>query len=227
MRLMLLGAPGVGKGTQALHLIERYKIPQISTGDMLRAAIAQGSPLGLSAQKIMESGKLVSDEIILALVKERLKKEDCKRGFLLDGFPRTLVQADALREAGVYLDYVIEIKVDDEEIIRRITGRRIHQPSGRVYHIVSHPPKVPGLDNISGEALVQREDDKEETLRKRLDVYHNQTSPLISYYKKWATEGGSGAPKYYSIEGTASVEEIFRNIVELLDARKEPCQAKL
>jgi adenylate kinase len=221
MRLMLLGGPGAGKGTQALRLIERYKIPQISTGDMLRAAIAQGSPLGLSAKKIMESGGLVSDDIIIGLVKERLKKDDCKNGFLFDGFPRTLIQAEALKEAGIYLDHVVEIKVDDDEIIQRISGRRIHQPSGRVYHIMNHPPKTPGHDDITGETLIQREDDKEETVRKRLEVYHNQTAPLIKYYKQWAREGSRGAPQFHSVVGTGNVDEIFDTIVTVLDARKE------
>ena len=221
MRLMLLGGPGAGKGTQALRLIERYKIPQISTGDMLRAAIAQGSSLGLSAKKIMESGGLVSDDIIIGLVKERLKKADCKNGFLFDGFPRTLVQADALKQAGIYLDHVIEIKVDDDEIIQRISGRRIHQPSGRVYHIVNHPPKVTGQDDVTGEPLIQREDDKEETVRKRLEVYHSQTAPLISYYKNWAKNGSDGAPQFHSIKGTGNVTEIFEDIVAVLDAKEE------
>lgn len=227
MRLMLLGGPGAGKGTQALRLIERYKIPQISTGDMLRAAIAQGSPLGLSAKKTMDAGCLVSDDIIIGLVKERLKKDDCKNGFLFDGFPRTLVQADALKQAGIHLDHVIEIKVDDDEIIRRISGRRIHQPSGRVYHIVNHPPKTPGLDDVTGETLLQREDDKEETVRKRLEVYHSQTAPLITYYKQWARDGSNGAPKLHSIIGTGNVNEIFDDIVSILDARVERCQAKI
>ncbi|CEG56779.1 adenylate kinase [Legionella fallonii] len=226
MRLMLLGGPGAGKGTQALRLIERYKIPQISTGDMLRAAIAQGSPLGLSAKKIMESGGLVSDDIIIGLVKERLQKDDCKNGFLFDGFPRTLIQADALKQAGVFLDHVIEIKVDDEEIIRRISGRRIHQPSGRVYHVVNHPPKTPGIDDVTGEPLIQREDDKEETVRKRLAVYHNQTSPLINYYKNWAKDRTHGAPQFHSIAGMGSVDEVFDDIVTILDEREEECQAK-
>ncbi|BCA95354.1 adenylate kinase [Legionella antarctica] len=227
MRLMLLGGPGAGKGTQASRLIERYKIPQISTGDMLRAAIAQGSPLGLSAKKIMESGGLVSDDIIIGLVKERLKKDDCKNGFLFDGFPRTLIQAEALKQEGIYLDHVIEIKVADDEIIQRISGRRIHQPSGRVYHIVNHPPKTPGCDDVTGDSLIQREDDKEETVRKRLDVYHSQTAPLIKYYKQWAQEGSKGAPQFHSVVGMGDVDEIFDNIVTVLDARVETCQAKL
>jgi adenylate kinase len=224
MRLMLLGGPGAGKGTQALRLIERYKIPQISTGDMLRAAIAQGSPLGLSAKKIMEAGGLVSDDIIIGLVKERLKKDDCKNGFLFDGFPRTLVQANALKQAGIYLDHVIEIKVDDDEIIQRISGRRIHQPSGRVYHIVNHPPKTSGLDDLTGDPLIQREDDKEETVRKRLEVYHSQTAPLINYYRNWAKDEADDAPQFHSIIGTGDVTEIFDHIIAVLDTKEEYAQ---
>lgn len=224
MRLMLLGGPGAGKGTQALRLIERYKIPQISTGDMLRAAIAQGSPLGLSAQKIMESGGLVSDDIIIGLVQERLKKEDCRNGFLFDGFPRTLVQAEALKQAGIHLDHVIEIKVDDDEIIRRISGRRIHQPSGRVYHIVNQPPKIAGLDDRTGEPLIQREDDKEETIRKRLQVYHSQTAPLINYYKNEANHNTHpGAVQFHSVVGKGSVDQIFEDIVSKLKAKEQSC----
>ncbi|HAT6977864.1 TPA: adenylate kinase [Legionella pneumophila] len=217
MRLMLLGGPGAGKGTQASLLINRYKIPQISTGDMLRAAIAKGTPLGLSAKKIMESGGLVSDDIIIGLVKERLKNSDCDRGFLFDGFPRTLVQAEALKDAGIHLDHVIEIAVDDEEIIERISGRRIHQPSGRVYHVVNQPPKNAGLDDITGEPLIQRDDDKEETIRKRLQVYHSQTAPLVQYYKEWAESGSKKAPKFHTISGTGTVEQIFDNIVTILE----------
>ncbi|KGP64460.1 adenylate kinase [Legionella norrlandica] len=227
MRLMLLGGPGAGKGTQASLLIDRYKIPQISTGDMLRAAIAQGTPLGLSAKKIMESGGLVSDDIIIDLVKERLKKPDCARGFLFDGFPRTLVQAEALKQAGIHLDYVIEIAVDDEEIIKRISGRRIHQPSGRVYHILYHPPKEPGKDDITGESLIQRDDDKEETIRKRLEVYHSQTAPLVKYYKDWAESGSKEAPKFHTISGTGTVEQIFDNIVTVLETEEPTCRPRL
>jgi len=216
MRLMLLGGPGAGKGTQASRLIERFKIPQISTGDMLRAAIAAGTPLGLSAKKIMEAGGLVSDEIIIGLVRERLQHDDCTNGFLFDGFPRTLVQADALKDAGINLDHVIEIAVDDNEIIRRISGRRIHQPSGRVYHVVSHPPKKAGFDDVTGEPLIQRDDDKEETIKKRLEVYHQQTAPLIKYYKEWAKDKSAGAPQFHRIEGKGSVDEIFNSIVTLL-----------
>ena len=220
MRLMLLGGPGAGKGTQALRLIERYKIPQISTGDMLRAAIAQGTPLGLSAKKIMEAGGLVSDDIIIGLVQERLKSDDCKNGFLFDGFPRTLVQADALKQAEVHLDHVIEIAVDDNEIIKRISGRRIHQPSGRVYHVVNQPPKHDGLDDVTGEPLIQREDDKEETVKKRLEVYRNQTAPLINYYKSWAASGDANAPKFHSVAGTGNVDDVFHKIVSSLESKE-------
>lgn len=221
MRLMLLGGPGAGKGTQALRLIERYKIPQISTGDMLRAAIAEGSELGLSAKKIMEAGGLVSDDIIIGLVKERLKQDDCKRGFLFDGFPRTLVQADALKQAGVHLDYVIEIAVDDDEIIKRISGRRIHQPSGRVYHVVNQPPKNPGLDDLTGEPLIQRDDDKEDTVKKRLEVYHAQTAPLINYYKSEAEKGVDKAARFHTVIGKGSVNQILEQIISLLDKKEE------
>lgn len=221
MRLMLLGGPGAGKGTQALRLIERYKIPQISTGDMLRAAIAAGTPLGLSAKSIMESGGLVSDDIIIALVQERLTHDDCQHGFLFDGFPRTLVQADALKKAGIYLDHVIEIAVDGNEIIQRISGRRIHQPSGRVYHVINHPPKHAGLDDVTGEPLIQRDDDKEETIKKRLEVYHRQTAPLIDYYKKEAQQEGTRAAQCHTVMGTGSVEEIFERIIHILDGREQ------
>lgn len=227
MRLMLLGGPGAGKGTQALRLIERYKIPQISTGDMLRAAIAAGTPTGLSAKKIMESGGLVSDEIIMALVKERLKQPDCANGFLLDGFPRTIVQAEALKESGIFLDHVVEIVADDEEIIQRISGRRIHQPSGRVYHIINHPPQEAGKDDITGEPLIQRDDDKEDTIRKRLEVYKNQTAPLITYYKKWAKSGATGAPQFHSVSGIGDVDSIFKHIVKELDLKESECPAKM
>jgi adenylate kinase len=218
---MLLGGPGAGKGTQASRLIERYKIPQISTGDMLRAAIAQGTELGLSAKKIMEAGGLVSDDIIIGLVKERLKQDDCKRGFLFDGFPRTLVQADALKKAGIYLDHVIEIAVNDNEIIQRISGRRIHQPSGRVYHVINQPPKNHGLDDLSGEPLIQRDDDKEETVKKRLEIYHKQTAPLIDYYKAEAANNNEGAPQFHTVIGTGSVSQIFDSIVHSLNEKEE------
>ncbi|MBI2786531.1 MAG: adenylate kinase [Legionella longbeachae] len=227
MRLILLGGPGAGKGTQALRLIERYQIPQISTGDMLRNAIAQGTKLGLSAQKIMKTGGLVSDDIIIKLVKERLQNDDCNNGFLFDGFPRTIVQADALKQAGIYLDHVIEIAVDDEEIVKRISGRRIHQPSGRVYHILNHPPKHEGKDDLTGEVLIQREDDKEETVRKRLQVYHSQTVPLIHYYKTWASNGTLGSPEFHSISGLGDVDDVFQNIVNSIEIKEEVCQAKI
>lgn len=227
MRLMLLGGPGAGKGTQAARLIKRYNIPQISTGDMLRAAIAAGSDLGLSAKKIMDAGGLVSDDIIIALVKERLKQADCKNGFLFDGFPRTIVQADALKEAHIHLDYVIEIDVNDEEIIKRISGRRIHQPSGRVYHVENKPPKIPGIDDVTGEALILRDDDKEETVRKRLQVYKTQTAPLINYYKSWSQTHTDQAPKYMCVKGRGSEEEIFDKIVAILEQEISTCQAKL
>jgi adenylate kinase len=227
MRLMLLGGPGAGKGTQASLLIERYKIPQISTGDMLRAAIAEGSELGLSAKAIMDAGGLVSDKIIIGLVEERLKQPDCENGFLFDGFPRTIVQADAMKNAGIHLDHVIEIAVDDEEIIKRISGRRIHQPSGRVYHVVNHPPVKPGIDDDTGEPLIQREDDKEETIRKRLQVYHTQTAPLVKYYKDWEQTGDENAPRFHTIEGVGTVDQIFDKILTVLDHEGLSCRAKL
>jgi adenylate kinase len=224
---MLLGGPGAGKGTQAARLIERFQIPQISTGDMLRAAIAAGTPLGLNAKKIMEAGGLVSDDIIIGLVKERLKNPDCINGFLFDGFPRTIVQADALKNAGIDLDHVIEIAVDDDEIIERISGRRIHQPSGRVYHIRNHPPKIAGKDDLTGEPLIQRDDDKEDTVRKRLEVYHNQTAPLINYYKEWAKDSSGSAPRFHTVQGKGSVDQIFDEIVTLLQNGENTCRAKL
>ncbi|MDI1353108.1 MAG: adenylate kinase [bacterium] len=226
MRLMLLGGPGAGKGTQASRLIERYKIPQISTGDMLRAAIAQGSPLGLSAKKIMDMGGLVSDDIIIGLVKERLKNDDCKNGFLFDGFPRTLVQANALKQAGIDLDHVIELSVDDKEIIERISGRRIHQPSGRVYHVINHPPKTSGLDDVTGEPLIQRDDDKEETIRKRLEIYHSQTAPLIAYYKNEANNV-PGAAQFHTVYGIGNVNQIFDHIIKALSSKEETCPVKM
>lgn len=226
MRLMLLGGPGAGKGTQALRLVERYQIPQISTGDMLRAAIAAKTPLGLSAQSIMQSGGLVSDDIIIQLVKERLEKPDCKHGFLFDGFPRTLVQAEALKAANVFLDYVIEIAVDDSEIIKRISGRRIHPASGRVYHVVNRPPVRDGFDDITNEPLIQRDDDKEETVRKRLDVYHRQTEPLINYYRHFSEECPDTAPKFYTIRGTGTENQVFDKIVNLIEHKETLCPAK-
>ena len=208
MRLILLGGPGAGKGTQANYIKEKYGIPQISTGDMLRAAVKAGTPLGLQAKKIMDEGGLVSDEIILGLVKDRIKEPDCANGFLFDGFPRTIPQADAMKEASVGIDYVVEIAVDDGEIVKRMSGRRAHLASGRTYHILYNPPKVEGKDDVTGEDLVQRDDDKDETVRKRLKVYHDQTEPLIEYYSNWAAGGDANAPKYVRIDGIGKVEEI-------------------
>ena len=212
MKLILLGGPGAGKGTQAAFITEKYGIPQISTGDMLRAAVKAGSPMGLEAKKVMDAGGLVSDDIILGLISERLKQPDCAKGFLLDGFPRTLPQAEALRAQGVDLDFVLEIDVDDDEIIRRMSGRRVHLGSGRTYHVVFNPPKVDGKDDATGEPLIQRDDDKEETVRKRLAVYHSQTQPLIDYYSKWAASDAKGAPKHCKVSGVGSLESI-RNAV--------------
>jgi len=208
MRLILLGAPGAGKGTQANFIKEKYNIPQISTGDMLRAAIKAGTELGLAAKKVMDAGQLVSDDIIIGLVKERLKDADCANGYLFDGFPRTIAQADAMKESGVNIDYVLEIDVPDEMIVERMTGRRTHQPSGRVYHVKFNPPKVEGQDDVTGEPLVQRDDDQEETVKKRLAVYHNQTEVLLGYYNKWAQSGLPGAPKYRKISGVGPVDQV-------------------
>jgi len=208
MRLILLGAPGAGKGTQANFIKEKYNIPQISTGDMLRAAIKAGTELGLAAKKVMDAGQLVSDEIIIGLVKARLQEPDCASGYLFDGFPRTIAQADAMKDAGVKVDYVLEIAVPDESIIERMDGRRCHPGSGRVYHVKFNPPKEEGKDDVTGEPLVQRDDDKAETVKKRLDVYHNQTEVLLSYYNNWAASGDADAPKYRRIEGVGPVEEI-------------------
>ena len=208
MRLILLGAPGAGKGTQATVICKRYGIPQISTGDMLRAAVKAGTPLGLEAKKVMDSGSLVSDEIILGLVKERIAQPDCAAGFLFDGFPRTLPQADALKTNGVVLDYVLEIDVPDSAIIERMSGRRVHAASGRTYHLRFNPPKAEGRDDVTGEELIQRVDDLEETVKKRLEVYQRQTRPLVEYYERWAATGEPGAPRYRRISGLGSVEEI-------------------
>ena len=213
MRLMLLGAPGAGKGTQASKLSEYFNIPQISTGDMLRAAITQGSELGLHAKEIMDAGQLVSDDLIIALVKDRIQREDCAQGFLFDGFPRTIPQADALKDAHIHLDHVLDIVVSDVEIIQRISGRRVHLASNRIYHVDYNPPKVPGLDDLTGEPLVQRDDDQEDTIRKRLDVYHNQTEPLIAYYQQWAATNDIDAPAFHRIIGTGDVEIIFLNLL--------------
>ncbi|MEN8128604.1 MAG: adenylate kinase [Pseudomonadota bacterium] len=216
MRVILLGGPGAGKGTQANHIKEKYNIPQISTGDMLRGAVKEGTPLGLAAKKVMDAGGLVSDEIILGLVKERITQPDCSNGFLFDGFPRTIAQAEALKDQGVQIDAVVEINVDDDEIIKRMSGRRVHLASGRTYHLVFNPPKQEGKDDVTGEDLIQRGDDQEETVRKRLTVYHDQTEPLIVYYSKWAAKGKKKSPKYIKINGIGKVEEIRDNIFAAL-----------
>jgi adenylate kinase len=208
MRLILLGAPGAGKGTQAAFIKERFGIPQISTGDMLRAAVKAGTPLGLQAKKVMDSGALVSDDIILGLVKERIAQPDCAAGFLFDGFPRTIVQADALKANGVKLDYVLEIDVPDSAIVERMSGRRVHVASGRTYHDRFNPPRVAGVDDVTGEPLIQRVDDQEETVKKRLAVYAEQTRPLVEYYQRWAASGDRDAPAYRKISGTGGVDEI-------------------
>lgn len=214
MRLILLGAPGAGKGTQAQFICERFGIPQISTGDMLRAAVTAGTELGLQAKEVMDSGGLVSDEIIIGLVKERITQDDCKEGFLFDGFPRTIPQAEAMVAAGVDIDHVLEIAVDDEEIVSRLSGRRVHPGSGRVYHVIYNPPMEPGLDDETGEALVQREDDSEDTVRNRLAVYQNQTAPLIDFYQNMQ---GDKAPAYHRIPGVGSVDEIKQKVLQCLE----------
>ena len=208
MRLILLGAPGAGKGTQATFICQKFAIPQISTGDMLRAAVKAGTPLGMEAKKIMDAGGLVSDDLIINLVKERIAQADCAQGFLFDGFPRTIPQADAMKAAGVKLDYVLEIDVPFDAIIDRMSGRRTHPASGRTYHVKHNPPKVAGMDDVTGEALVQREDDKEETVRKRLEVYSAQTRPLVEYYAGWAKSSPAAAPKYRMISGVGGVDDI-------------------
>ena len=208
MKLILLGAPGAGKGTQATFICQKYGIPQISTGDMLRAAVKAGTPLGLEAKAVMDSGRLVSDELIITLVKERIVQPDCAAGFLFDGFPRTIPQAQAMKAANVKIDYVLEIDVPFESIVERMSGRRSHPASGRTYHVKFNPPKVPGVDDITGEALIQRVDDEEETVKKRLDVYSAQTRPLISYYSDWAEADPRSAPRYRSVNGTGNVDEI-------------------
>lgn len=219
MRLILLGAPGAGKGTQATFLCQKYSIPQISTGDMLRAAVKAASPLGLEAKKVMDSGGLVSDELIINLVKDRIAQADCAQGFLFDGFPRTLPQADAMKAAGVKLDYVLEIDVPFEAIIERMSGRRSHAPSGRTYHVKYNPPKTDGKDDITGEPLIQRDDDKEETVRKRLEVYSAQTRPLVAYYSDWAKAEPKVAPAYRAISGIGSVDDITQRALKALDAQ--------
>ena len=216
MRVILLGAPGAGKGTQAQYIKEKYGIPQISTGDMLRAAVKAGTPLGLEAKKVMDAGQLVSDEIIIGLVKERVAEDDCKNGYLLDGFPRTIPQANAMRENNIHVDYVVEIDVDDEEIVKRLSGRRVHPESGRVYHVDYNPPKEAGKDDQTGEPLIQRDDDTEETVRKRLDVYHTQTRVLVDYYKVYAEESSEHAPKYVKVAGVGSMTDIRDAIFKAL-----------
>lgn len=216
MRLILLGAPGAGKGTQANFICQKYGIPQISTGDMLRAAVKAGTPLGVAAKKVMDAGGLVSDDIIIGLVKDRLQQADCQAGYLFDGFPRTIPQAEAMKTANVALDFVLEIDVDDSEIIERMSGRRVHLASGRTYHVKFNPPKAAGVDDVTGEPLVQRDDDREETVRKRLEVYHSQTKPLIDYYAGWQASGDGKAPKCRKIAGVGSVEAITAAVFSAL-----------
>lgn len=216
MRLILLGAPGAGKGTQAAFICQKYGIPQISTGDMLRAAVKAGTPLGLQAKAVMDAGQLVSDDLIINLVKERIAEADCAQGFLFDGFPRTIPQAEAMKAAGVKLDYVLEIDVPFDAIIERMSGRRSHPASGRTYHVKFNPPKVAGKDDVTGEDLIQRDDDKEETVKKRLEVYSAQTRPLVDYYSNWAQAEPTAAPKYRAISGTGSVEEITQRALAAL-----------
>ncbi len=217
MKLILLGAPGAGKGTQAKFICDKYGIPQISTGDMLRAAIKAGTSLGIEAKKVMDKGSLVSDDIIIALVKDRLQQDDCKGGYLFDGFPRTIPQAEAMRSAGAALDFVIEIDVADSEIVERMSGRRVHLASGRSYHVKFNPPKVEGKDDVTGEALIQRDDDKEETVKRRLDIYHSQTRPLIEYYSKWFATGDAKAPKCRKIAGVGNIDQIRQAVFDALN----------
>ncbi|WP_295797809.1 adenylate kinase [uncultured Microbulbifer sp.] len=216
MRIILLGAPGAGKGTQAQFITEKFGIPQISTGDMLRAAVKAGTPLGLEAKDIMAAGKLVSDDLIIALVKERIAEPDCANGFLFDGFPRTIPQAQALLDAEVAIDHVLEIAVDDEEIVKRLSGRRVHEGSGRVYHLVYNPPKSEGVDDVTGEPLVQRADDSEETVRNRLSIYHEQTEPLVGFYRELGQRAPETAPKYNKVEGVGSMDQIREKVIAAL-----------
>lgn len=216
MRLILLGPPGAGKGTQASFIKERFGIPQISTGDMLRAAVREGTPLGLEAKKVMDSGGLVSDDIIIGLVKDRLTQDDCANGYMFDGFPRTIPQADAMKDAKVALDVVLVIEVDDSEIVERMSGRRVHPASGRTYHVKYNPPKVAGKDDVTGEDLILRDDDREETVKKRLEVYHAQTKPLVEYYSQWEASGDAAAPKVRKIAGIGAVDEITRRAFDAL-----------
>jgi adenylate kinase len=218
MRLILLGPPGAGKGTQAAFITEKFGIPQISTGDMLRAAVKAQTPLGIEAKKVMDAGGLVSDDLIIGLVQDRLKQDDCKRGYLFDGFPRTIPQADALKNANIALDYVVEISVPEENIIERISGRRVHPASGRSYHVKFNPPSAPDTDDITGEPLVQRDDDKEATVKHRLTVYREQTRPLVDYYSQWASSGAASAPAYRQLSGVGTVDEIRERIIKAIDA---------
>ena len=215
MRLILLGAPGAGKGTQAQFICEQFSIPQISTGDMLRAAVKAGTELGLIAKQVMAAGELVSDDLIIGLVKERIEDPDCANGFLFDGFPRTIPQAEAIVEAGITIDHVLEIAVEDEEIVQRLSGRRVHEASGRIYHIFHNAPQQEGLDDVTGEPLMQREDDQENTVRNRLEVYHAQTAPLIDFY---CSQDGESAPAYHRVEGTGSVDDIKTQVINALSA---------
>lgn len=218
MRVILLGAPGAGKGTQAQFIMQQFGIPQISTGDMLRAAVKEGTPLGVKAKSIMEAGGLVPDDLIIDLVKKRIEESDCAKGFLFDGFPRTIPQAQALLDAGVSIDHVVEIHVKDEEIIKRLSGRRVHPGSGRTYHVEHQPPRQAGLDDVTGEALVQRDDDKEETIRKRLAIYHEQTEPLVDFYQQLIANNVSDAPAYTKVEGVGSVEDIRSQVMAALQS---------
>jgi adenylate kinase len=220
MRIILLGMPGAGKGTQARFLIEKFGIPQISTGDMLRAAIKAGTPLGREARKFMDRGALVPDDIVIELVKRRVEQPDCARGFIFDGFPRTIPQAEALRGAGIRVDFIAEIAIDDSEILRRMSGRRVHPPSGRSYHIDFNPPRAAGKDDVTGEPLVQRDDDREDTVRKRIDIYHAQTKPLIDYYSRRAAEGDAQAPRYVKVDGSGTVDAVRDRLLAALASKK-------
>lgn len=219
MRIMLLGAPGAGKGTQAKFITERYQIPQISTGDMLRAAVVAETALGLKAKAIMDAGQLVPDDLIINLVKERIVEADCNKGFLFDGFPRTIVQAESLKTANIDLDFVVQIAVEDSAIIQRLSGRRFHLNSGRVYHVDFNPPKVVGKDDVTGDPLSQREDDREDTVKKRLEVYHKQTEPLVNYYKSWNEANAQHAPKFIKVSGVGSMESIFEQIIQSMEGK--------
>ncbi|HXF67178.1 MAG TPA: adenylate kinase [Burkholderiales bacterium] len=219
MRIILLGMPGSGKGTQARFLSEHYGIPQISTGDMLRSAIQDGSPLGKEAKRYMDRGELVPDQIVIELVKRRVQEPDCAGGFVIDGFPRTIPQAQALREAGIEVDFVVDLKIEDEEILRRMSGRRVHPASGRTYHVLFNPPRVPGKDDLTGEDLVQRPDDKEDTVRRRIATYHEQTRPLVDYYLAWERSGDARAPRYVGVDGSGPVEQVRDRLFSALGGK--------